>query len=69
MKKLLTEVLKLLIGFCALLCMGMAILFPFMIGMKDCPYWMAFIIYPVTLISMAKMNLQMKKESENETKK
>ena len=64
MKELIIEASKLLIGFCAIFCMGMSIIFPLMIGMKDCPYWMAFIIYPVTLFTIAYMNLQMKKDDE-----
>lgn len=31
----------------------LAIAYPFIHGMKDCPNWLAWVVYPVFLITMA----------------
>lgn len=65
MVELLKECCKIIIGFVVVFSMGMSILFPFMIEMKDCPYWLAFIIYPISIISIAYMRLNPDKYQNN----
>lgn len=38
----------------------MAISFPLVADMKDTPKWLPFVIYPVTIISIAYMNVKEK---------
>jgi len=55
--KLLKESLRIVLAFSAVFCLGMAILYPFMAGMKDCPSWLPYVIYPITVLIIAYMNL------------
>lgn len=55
--KVLKEALKIVLAFAIMFCMGMSIIFPFMINMKDTPWWLAWVIYPVTVLSIAYINV------------
>ena len=58
--KLLQESLRITFFFFSATCIGLSILYPFMAGMKDCPLWLPFIIYPVAILQLAHHNLKNK---------
>ncbi len=59
--KLLKESLRIALAISALFCLATAALYPFMAGMKDCPKWLPFVIYPIAILTMAYINLNQDK--------
>ena len=56
--KLLKESLKITIFICVIFCMSLSIIYPFMHGMKDCPTWLPFVLYPVTIFTIAYIRIK-----------
>jgi len=53
MKQIWKNILMIMYAFASLFILGAAIMFPFTLSMKDCQFWVGFIIYPLAIIVMA----------------
>ena len=57
MKEVALNILFILYGFVSMAILFIAILFPLVAGTKECPYWIAWIVYPLALLIMASQRL------------